>query len=118
LLEQALTGLMRDHYRRLLTLQLAHIDFLDEQIDALSVEITRGLGELEAATPAAADPTEGMAEAASTENGEMPDPPLRFAQAVAVLDTIPGVDQRGAELLVAEWGTDMGRFGTPSRLSA
>ena len=28
------------------------------------------------------------------------------------------MDQRGAELLVAEWGTDMRRFGTASRLSA
>jgi transposase len=35
-----------------------------------------------------------------------------------VLDTIPGVDQRGAELLVAAWGTDMGRFGTAARLAA
>src|ERR671914_1020439 len=69
-LEQALTGLMRDHYRRLLTLQLAHIDFLDEQIDALSVEITRGLGELEAATPALPDPAESMGEVASTGDGE------------------------------------------------
>jgi hypothetical protein len=56
--EQALTGLMRDHYRRLLTRPLAHIDFLDEQIDGLSVEITRDLGALEAAMPAASDPTE------------------------------------------------------------
>jgi transposase len=43
---------------------------------------------------------------------------MPFAQAIAVLDTLPGVDQRGAELLVAEWGTDMQRFGTASRLSA
>lgn len=50
LLEQALTGLMRDHHRRLLTRPLALIDVLDEQIDALSIEITRGLGELEAVT--------------------------------------------------------------------
>jgi transposase len=35
-----------------------------------------------------------------------------------VLDTIPGVDQRGAELLVAEWGIDMGRFETAARLAA
>jgi transposase len=34
------------------------------------------------------------------------------------LDSIPGVDQRGAELLVAKWDTDMSRFGTASRLSA
>src|SRR5437764_8005041 len=39
LLEQALTGLVRDHHRRLLAMQLAHIDFLDEQIDTLSTAI-------------------------------------------------------------------------------
>ena len=38
LLEQALTGLVRDHHRRMLAIQLAHIDFLDEQIEALSCE--------------------------------------------------------------------------------
>jgi transposase len=31
---------------------------------------------------------------------------------------MPGVNQRGAEMLVAEWGIDMGRFGTAERLSA
>jgi transposase len=118
LLEQALTGLMSDQHRRLLTRPLALIDVLDEQIDALSVEITRGLGELEAVTPALPDPAESMGEVASPGDEEIPDPPLRFAQAIAVLDSIPGVDQRGAERLVAEWGTDRRRFGTASRLSA
>jgi transposase len=35
-----------------------------------------------------------------------------------MLDTIPGVNQRGAELLVAESGIDMTRVGTAERLSA
>ena len=120
LLEQALTGLMRDHHRRLLTLQLAHIDFLDEQIDAVSVEIVCSLTELEpsgAGTPPSAR-VEAVGEATDTVAPREADSPLSFAQAVTVLDTIPGVDQRGAELLVAEWGTDMSRFGTASRLSA
>jgi transposase len=43
---------------------------------------------------------------------------MRLAQAIAVLDTMPGVDQRGAERLVAAWGTAMGRLGTASRVSA
>jgi transposase len=118
LLEQALTGLIRDHHRRLLALHLAHIDFLDEQIETLSVEITRGLGELE--TEVSPSPTlpGTTGEVASTGDGEAPRPPMPFTQAMAVLDTIPGVDQRGAELLIAEWGTDMRRFGTASRLSA
>ena len=34
------------------------------------------------------------------------------------LDTIPGVEQRGGELLVAAWGSDMTRFGTAARLAA
>jgi transposase len=59
-----------------------------------------------------------MAEVASTGDGEVPDPPMRFAEAIAVLETMPGVDQRGAALVVAKWGTAMGRFGTARRLSA
>jgi transposase len=43
---------------------------------------------------------------------------MPFAQAIAVLDTISGVDQRGAEWLIAEWGTDRQRFGTARRLAA
>ena len=49
---------------------------------------------------------------------EPPSPPMSFSQAVTLLDTRPGVDRRGAEVLVAEWGPDMGRFGTASRLAA
>jgi len=33
-------------------------------------------------------------------------------------DIVRRLDERGAELLVAEWGTDRRRFGTASRLSA
>jgi transposase len=35
---------------------------------------------------------------------------------LARLDTIPGVDRRTAEVLVAEIGTDLGRFPTPAHL--
>jgi transposase len=120
LLEQALTGLMRDHHRRLLTFQLAHIDFLDEQIEALGAEIMRVLTELGTEVPPC--PPTDEAQVPGEQGGpaapDAPDTPLPFAHAVTVLDSIPGVDQRGAELLVAEWGTDMRRFGTASRLSA
>jgi transposase len=50
--------------------------------------------------------------------GDAPGPPRPLAQAIAVLETMLRVDQRGAELLVAEWGTERRRFGTASRLSA
>jgi transposase len=116
LLEQALTGLIRDHHRRMLAIQLAHIDFLDEQIEALSGEITRCLTELSAEDAPSLgrhDAGAGCPEA----DPRPPDMPLTFIRAIALLDTIPGVDQRGAERWVAETGIDMARFGTAARLA-
>jgi transposase len=118
-LEQALTGLVRDHHRRLLAMQVAHIDFLDEQLDALSAAITCLLTELSAdPTPSSSAAPRGSGEVGSPSALTGPDTPLTYARAVTVLDTIPGVDQRGGELLVAEWGIDMARFGTAARLAA
>ena len=45
-------------------------------------------------------------------------PTLTFTRAVELLDTIPGIDQRGAEVIVAEIGIDMSRFETAPRLAA
>ena len=116
LLEQALTGLVRDHHRRLLAIQLAHIDFLDEQIEALSTAIAASLAALSATETAPAS-------AGATEGGSLPTAPeappvLTFTRAVELLDTIPGVDRRGAELILAEIGIDMTRFETAPRLAA
>jgi transposase len=113
-LEQALTGLMRDPHRRLLVLQWAHIDVLDEQIETRNAEITRGLMALDPAAPPALPPTtgEGAAHPAS------PLPPLTYERAITLVDTRPGGDRRGAEVWVAETGIDMARFGTAARLAA
>jgi transposase len=117
LLEQALTGLVRDHHRQLLAMQLAHIDFLDEQIDALSAEMTRRLAALssDASSVESPGPIDEASSAATPDAGGTS---MTFARAITLLDTIPGVNQRGGELLVAEWGIDMGRFGTAARLAA
>lgn len=97
-LKQALTGLMRPHQRFLLAQQLAHLDFLSEHIERLSQEIVRHL------------------EVSPTEPGS--DQVLSFDQAVSLLDTIPGVNQRTAEIIVAELGTDMSRFPSAKHAAA
>ena len=112
LLEQALTGLVRDHHRRLLVLHLAHIDFLDEQIDTLNAEITRDLAALGLGQPPINEGTGSPAEPGSSTAA------MTFARAGTMLDTMPGVNQRGAELWVAEMGIEMARFGPASRLAA
>jgi transposase len=41
-----------------------------------------------------------------------------FAEQVALLDTIPGVDRRAAEVMLAEIGPDMGQFPTAAHLAS
>jgi transposase len=41
-----------------------------------------------------------------------------FAPAIDLLDTIPGVDRRSAEVLLAEIGPDMSRFSSPAHLAS
>jgi transposase len=115
-LAQALTGVVRDHHRLLLATQLAPIDVLDEQSEALSRAIVERMQALE--LPAPSGVSTGLAGTASAASTAPPPEPVTFARAVELLDTIPGVDQWGAELLVAELGIDMARFGTAARLAA
>jgi transposase len=62
-------------------------------------------------------PMDPPAAASAPSAPDTPDP-VTCARAIVLLDTIPGVDQRGAELRVAARGIDMARFGTAPRLAA
>jgi transposase len=116
LLEQALTGVVRDHHRQLLAMQLAHIDFLAEQIAALSATIETALRALDVDALPSQPPLPGATvRRAPSLAGSAP---LTFTRAVELLDTIPGIDQRGAEVIVTEIGIDMSRFETAPRLAA
>jgi transposase len=99
LLERALQGQFGAHQQFLVARQLTHIDELEALIAEVSAEIGRRL----AALPV---PAEGEAS------------PLPFATAVTLLDTIPGVEQRTAETIVAEIGTDMRRFPSAGHLAS
>jgi transposase len=105
-LEQALTGRFGAHQRFLVARQLAHIDSLDALIAEVSAEITARLRVADDVATAAAP-----VDAASGGPAEGP-PPRPFEDAVARLDTIPGVGQRIAEILVAERGLNLERFPT------
>jgi len=85
-LARALSGRFSDHHRLLLTTHLAHLDFLDEEIDQLSAAIAERM--------------------------------RPFEEELGRLDTIPGVDRRTAEALLAEIGPDMERFPTAGHLAS
>jgi transposase len=65
---------------------LAHIDYLDESIGDLSLEIERVIAP--------------------------------FSDKVELLDTIPGVNRRTAETLIAEIGVDMSQFPSHRHLAS
>ena len=114
-LEKALTGVVQPHHRFLLAKQLAHIDFLDEQIADIGAEIARQV------TQMSHPPTDPPASKSAESNRRAP--PLRqmtvtWEQAVALLDSIPGIDTRAAEMILAETGIDMGQFPTDKHLAA
>jgi transposase len=116
-LEKALTGHVQPHHRFLLAKQLGHVDFLDEQIEEISTEIEQLLESMswpdEPAGPDADADTEDQTQV--TDESELP---LTWNDAVALLDTIPGVNRRIAEVMLAEMGLDMSRFPTAAHLAS
>lgn len=115
-LEKALTGLVRPHHRFLLAQQLARIDYTDEQIMALNEQIERQLESLAPHQPE--PPAVDGSDSATVVPDQSARPPLSASLAIELLDTIPGVDRRMAEVILAELGLDMSRFGNAKQAAA
>jgi len=109
-LEAALVGTISPNQRFILARQLSHIDFLDEQIEAFNEQISQHLQQM-AASAVKDDGDDGS-------SGPEPTETLSWTEAVDVLDTIPGVDQRTAEIILAEIGLDMSQFPTADDLAS
>lgn len=111
LLEDALTSLVESHHRFLLAKQLAHIDFLDEQIADISAEIARLFEEM-SDPPHDSDTDEQQHP--EEEGGAAP----TWTAAVELMDTIPGINETSARSILAEIGVDMRQFPTANHLTA
>ena len=116
-LEQALTGAVRDHHRFMIAQHLTQIDFLDQQIAAFDEQITAAMQDL-SQPPDEPGPTQPDASQVVVTPPEDTTAPLTWEAAVALLDTIPGVGPRAAEMILAEIGLDMSRFPNEAHLSS
>ena len=125
-LEEALVGTVKVHHRFLLTEELVLIDTLDEAIERVSREIEHRFDP-------PPDPREGTESQASqvkqdqtaqpnADRGRVEQPPdlqrLSWKDAVVLLDSIPGINQRIAEGILAEIGIEMSRFPTAAHLAS
>jgi transposase len=134
-LEQALVGRVDEQHRFLLTSLLTHIDFLDEQVSHCDLTIEQFFAQtaeesVELVSPGSDDqpPAQTAVSAPQAEANpqlaqdrvreEGPKVPLSYQQAITFLDSIPGVNQRIAEIFIAEVGIDMQRFPTAQHLAS
>lgn len=114
-LHKALSGNIREHHRFLIANHLTHLDFLDEQIAVFETKIVESI---QAQTPS--PPSQPTPEATAIGGGDSIGSDgltLSWEQAVILLDTIPGVGQQTAQMLIAEIGTDMSRFKSDAHLA-
>jgi transposase len=111
-LAQALCGRVRDHHRFLIQSHLTHLEFLDAQIQPFDQRIEKLIEQyLPSVEAAVLSPQVDDSDAATVALA-----PLAWQQAITLLDTIPGVARQSAELLLAEIGSDMGRFPSARHL--
>jgi transposase len=114
-LEQALRGSLQPHHAFMLAQHLALIDVFDQQIAAFDAHIDEAIEQTRPSPPPADDRGEpGQEQAAS----EAPSAPDGAWAAQAIVDAIPGIGERVAEVIVAELGTDMSRFPSQAHVSS
>ena len=109
-LEQVLVGTLTAHHRFLLREQLDHIDTLNEAISRVSNEIEERMQSLDLVEQST-DIIEGTTQEHEQEL-------LTWKGAIELLDTIPGINQRAAEGILAEIGTEMTRFTNSHHLAS
>jgi transposase len=115
-LVEALTGRIQAHHLFLIEQQLGHFDFLCQQIETISQKILDQLERMDADRSSASPPAHPDEQ--PSVNDESGQSTLTYAQALDLLDTIPGVNRRTAEVIIAELGIEMSRFPTAKHAAA
>lgn len=129
-LEEALVGTLKLHHRFMLNEHLGHIDLLDKAIARVGAEIEARMGPDEPPEPdpspsngqSGSEPSPADQQSEPSSSDSQPEPPspqpLTWAQAVALLCSIPGISQRAAEGILAEIGLQMSRFKSAKHLAS
>jgi transposase len=114
-LSHALTGQVREHHRFLIASHLSHLRFLEAQIQHFDERIAQHLHEQPDWQAPAGETPEAGAEPQPC-SGAGPSS-LSWDKAVELLDSIPGVARRMAQLVLGEIGLDMTRFPSAAHLA-
>ena len=113
-LEQALRGTLEPHHAFMIGQHLALLDVFDEQISAFDERIREAIEDTQPDPP----PQAGDTGADLSGGTEAPSAPAGAWAAQAIVDAIPGIGTRVAEIILAEVGTDMSRFPSRAHISS
>lgn len=120
-LERALVGRVTEHHRFMLGELLRHLDEEDAAIRRMTQEIGRRLS-LPEPPPEGETGTVQHAPTASTEPSQPESGqaagPLDWQEAVTLLDSIPAINERAAQCILAEIGLDLTRFASAKHLAS
>jgi transposase len=117
-LEAALRGSFSSHHSFLIGQHLSLIDVLDEQIMAFDARIVEAIVSTRPDQPSGEQPGGSEGSDELTNEKEAPSAPDQAWAAQVILDAIPGIGERAAQMIVAELGTDMGRFPSAGHASS
>lgn len=122
-LEAALTGHVDEHHRFLLREHLIQVEHLEQAIERVTAEIARRF--TPPPPPEGPDPSQMEVEAVEDHPaGAKQEPPsssqasVSWAEAVALLVSIPGISERAAYTILAEIGIHMQQFPTAGHLAS
>lgn len=112
-LELALEGRVREHHQFMLKRLFGQLEFLETEVEVVGDRIQSLMkrADEEAPPPAPSEP-------APDSETKPPLPPLSFAEAVQLLQTVPGLGESSAENVLAEIGTDMSQWPTAKHLAS
>jgi transposase len=117
-LEQALRGTLEPHHAFMIGQHLALLDVFDEQIAAFDERIRVAIEDTRPDQPPASGGGEPAEPSSGSSTAKPASAPDQAWAAQAILDAIPGIGSRVAETILAELGTDMGRFPTRAQVSS
>jgi transposase len=118
-LEQALRGTLQPHHAFMISQHLGLLDVFDEQIAAFDQRISAAIKGTRPAPPPSDGDTEPDAQTRDPAmQTDTPSAPDRAWAVQAILDAIPGIGIRVAEIIIAELGTDMSRFPSSAHVSS
>lgn len=117
-LAQAVQGTLREQHQFVLKQHLAHLEFLDAQIQAFDQQIAQMLGLHDPAEPEPLPPSpQGKPERKGNQDERMASAE-EMRRAIEHLDAITGISLRTAEVVLAEIGLNMDRFASEEHLAS